>query len=202
MLASSRTPRLPKKNNVGKPNKNVRKGALERDGRRSRTNAPCSALALAILVPASEPAIRSRVSLAAAFGSPLSPYYTVRRQAYRGRVLQRLKTTNAHRVDGCSPRRSGSLGCLYRQSSGLALSNKHRQSAQPFECEKPHVVSDSQGIGCRTGFHGFRRFRATHLRKQGAPDSLIKAWLGHSANSSATKWMSELRRDNVRVRPR
>ena len=38
----------------------------------------------------------------------------------------------------------------------------------------------------QTGFHGFRRFRATHLRKQQAPESLIKAWLGHSANSSVT----------------
>jgi len=38
----------------------------------------------------------------------------------------------------------------------------------------------------QTGFHGFRRFRATHLRKQQAPESLIKAWLGHSAKSSVT----------------
>jgi len=36
----------------------------------------------------------------------------------------------------------------------------------------------------QTGFHGFRRFRATHLRKQQAPEPLIKAWLGHSAKSS------------------
>ena len=38
----------------------------------------------------------------------------------------------------------------------------------------------------QTGFHGFRRFRATHLRKQQAPESFIKAWLGHSAKSSVT----------------
>lgn len=38
----------------------------------------------------------------------------------------------------------------------------------------------------QTGFHGFRRFRATHLRKQQAPESLIKSWLGHSAKSSVT----------------
>jgi integrase len=38
----------------------------------------------------------------------------------------------------------------------------------------------------QTGFHGFRRFRATHLRKQQAPESLIKSWLGHRATSCVT----------------
>jgi integrase len=36
--------------------------------------------------------------------------------------------------------------------------------------------------GKRGGFHAFRRFRFTVLRKAGVPDNLIKQWLGHSQN--------------------
>ena len=48
-----------------------------------------------------------------------------------------------------------------------------------------YPVLKKMGVA-QTGFHGFRRFRATHLRKQQAPESLIKSWLGHSARSSVT----------------
>jgi len=32
----------------------------------------------------------------------------------------------------------------------------------------------------KCGFHSFRRFRATHLRKSRSPESLTRYWLGHS----------------------
>ena len=38
------------------------------------------------------------------------------------------------------------------------------------------------GAGKRGGFHAFRRFRFSVLRKAGVPDNLIKQWLGHSQN--------------------
>jgi integrase len=37
-----------------------------------------------------------------------------------------------------------------------------------------HAGSDSMD------FHSSRRFRATHLRKQRAPEDLIRFWLGHA----------------------
>ena len=38
------------------------------------------------------------------------------------------------------------------------------------------------GAGNRGGFHAFRRFRFSVLRRAGVPDNLIKQWLGHSQN--------------------
>jgi len=35
----------------------------------------------------------------------------------------------------------------------------------------------------KCGFHAFRRFRASHLRKSRIPESLIRFWLGHSTTS-------------------
>jgi integrase len=38
----------------------------------------------------------------------------------------------------------------------------------------------------KCGFHAFRRFRTTWLRKQRTQESLIKAWLGHSTGNTIT----------------
>jgi len=38
----------------------------------------------------------------------------------------------------------------------------------------------------KCGFHAFRRFRATWLRKQRTQESVIKAWLGHSTGNTIT----------------
>jgi integrase len=39
-----------------------------------------------------------------------------------------------------------------------------------------------RGAGNRGGFHAFRRFRFSVLRRAGVPENLFKQWLGHSQN--------------------
>jgi hypothetical protein len=46
----------------------------------------------------------------------------------------------------------------------------------------------------KAGFHAMRRFRTTWLRKQRAPEDLIKSWLGH-AEQSVTDSYSKLADD-------
>ena len=46
----------------------------------------------------------------------------------------------------------------------------------------------------RSGANAFRRFRVTWLRKQAAPEDLIRFWLGH-ANKSVTDLYCKLRED-------
>jgi integrase/recombinase XerD len=46
----------------------------------------------------------------------------------------------------------------------------------------------------KLGFHAFRRFRVTHLRKNRVPEDLIKLWLGH-APQSVTDEYSKLKND-------
>jgi integrase len=45
-----------------------------------------------------------------------------------------------------------------------------------------NVLDVLQQAGRQGGYHAFRRFRFAVLRKAGAPDDLIKLWLGHSQN--------------------
>jgi integrase len=50
----------------------------------------------------------------------------------------------------------------------------------------------------KLGFHAFRRFRVTHLRKNMVPEDLIKFWIGH-APKTVTDEYSKLK-DDVRFR--
>jgi len=56
-----------------------------------------------------------------------------------------------------------------------------------------HPILEELGIE-KTGFHAMRRFRTTWLRKQRAPEDLIKYWLGH-AKESVTDTYSKLADD-------
>jgi integrase len=46
----------------------------------------------------------------------------------------------------------------------------------------------------KAGFHAFRRFRTTWLRKNRTPEDLIRFWLGH-ADETVTDGYSKLRED-------
>src|SRR4029077_15274471 len=41
-----------------------------------------------------------------------------------------------------------------------------------------HPILESMDLE-KAGFHGFRRFRVTHLRKQKTPEDLLRFWIGH-----------------------
>jgi integrase len=72
-----------------------------------------------------------------------------------------------------------SKGSLLRESNVL------RRSLHPILADKEIR---------RTGFHAFRRFRLTHLRKQRVPEDLIRFWMGH-ADKTVTDGYSRLKED-------
>ena len=63
-------------------------------------------------------------------------------------------------------------GFIFRASNGSALaqSNVLRRSLHPILASMKRE---------KAGFHSFRRFRVTHLRKQGTPEDLLRFWIGH-----------------------
>lgn len=120
---------------------------------------------------------------------------TVEQSCWEGQ-LQTPKTRNAYRQVDLTPKLAGLLesfvngrqaGLLFANRAGKPLSqtNVARRSLHPILAElgKP-----------KAGFHAMRRFRATWLRKQRAPEDLIKFWLGH-AKQSVTDEYSQLHRD-------
>jgi len=79
------------------------------------------------------------------------------------------------------------MGLLFSNKAGKPLSqtNLLRRSLHPI-LEELKVE--------KAGFHAMRRFRTTWLRKQRAPEDLIKFWLGH-AEQSVTDGYSKLAED-------
>jgi len=73
-------------------------------------------------------------------------------------------------------------GFLFRNEKGrpLAQSNVLRRSLHP--------VLQSLKVP-KSGFHSFRRFRATHLSKSRVPDDLKKFWMGHAKTNQTEEYV-------------
>lgn len=78
-------------------------------------------------------------------------------------------------------------GFIFRSSNGntLGQSNVLRRSLHP-------ILTEMKREKC--GFHSFRRYRVTHLRKQGTPEDLIRFWIGHG-DKTVTDRYAKLRQD-------
>jgi integrase len=110
--------------------------------------------------------------------------------------IQTPKTRNAYRqVDLCNSLakllkafvrdRQSSLIFTNRAGKPLSQTNVLRRSLHP--------ILKELGVN-KAGFHAMRRFRTTWLRKQRAPEDLIRFWLGH-AKESVTDGYSKLDND-------
>jgi integrase len=123
-------------------------------------------------------------------------------KAWRSQIHKFLKTDSSSReVDLCPTlasmlkeyldKRQGTLksDLLFQSKSGKPLhqSNILRRTLHP-------ILEDLDEFMC--GCHAFRRFRVTHLRKNGVPEDLIHFWLGH-AGKTVTDDYSKLKDDLV-----
>jgi hypothetical protein len=123
---------------------------------------------------------------------------SIRQKVRNGRVEPFLKTENGLRDIDLHPEVAAMLkrfvgnrtsGFLFCSKNGLPLlqSNVLRLSLHPLLAKF--------GLP-QSGAHAFRRFRTTWLRKQYAPEDLIRFWLGH-ANKTVTDASSKLKEDVV-----
>jgi integrase len=106
-------------------------------------------------------------------------------QSCWGASIQTPKTKSAYRkIDICT-----SLANLLKQfvgdrRSGLLFTNEAGKPLSQTNLVRRSLHPILQELGVeKTGFHAMRRFRTTWLRKQRAPEDLIRFWLGHSVLS-------------------
>jgi integrase len=120
----------------------------------------------------------------------------IRQKVWNGRIQTFLKTGNGIRDIDLHPSISAMLkkfvgdrisGLLFCSKNGTPLlqSNILRLYLHPLlkKFQQP-----------KAGAHAFRRFRTTWLRKQQAPEDLIRFWLGH-ADKNVTDGYSKLKED-------
>lgn len=121
---------------------------------------------------------------------------TIRQQAGRGKVTNRLKTNNAYRVVDVHSEVAVELAAFMgERKSGLVFANSkgHAINESNLRNRVLYPILEELGFG-QAGFHAFRRFRITHLRKMRAPEDLIRFWVGHG-DKSVTDGYSQLKED-------
>jgi integrase len=109
---------------------------------------------------------------------------------------QAPKTRNAIRdVDICAPLAAMLKSLVGERKAGFVFANR---VGKPFSQtnllrRSLHPILEDLGLE-KAGFHAFRRFRTTYLRKNRAPEDLIRFWLGH-ANKTVTDEYAKLFED-------
>jgi integrase len=120
---------------------------------------------------------------------------TIQQSCWDG-TIQTPKTKNAYRqVDVCSDLARLLKDFVKDRQPGLLFANKFGEPLSQTNLARRnlHPILEKLGVE-KAGFHAMRRFRATWLRKQRAPEELIRFWLGH-AKASITDGYSKLSDD-------
>jgi integrase len=113
------------------------------------------------------------------------------RKSVRGTKEQKPKTRNAIRsVDLCEP-----LAALVREFIGVRKSGFLFQSDSGLPLLQTNIIRDSLGKLNVEGFHTFRRFRTSWLRKARVPWDLEKFWIGHANKDVTDKYAEQLKGD-------
>jgi integrase len=117
----------------------------------------------------------------------------IRQKVWNGRVQPFLKTENGIRDIDLHPDVAAMLKrFLGNRTSGFLLCSKNGLPLLQSNVLRLSLHPLLKKLGQpKSGAHAFRRFRTTWLRKQHAPEDLIRFWLGH-ANKSATDRYSKL----------
>ena len=113
------------------------------------------------------------------------------RKSVRGRNEQKPKTDNAIRsVDVCEP-----LAAFLKEFAGDRRSGFLFQSDSGLPLLQTNIIRDSLSKLNVEGFHTFRRFRTSQLRKSRVPWDLEKFWIGHANRDVTDKYAEQLKED-------
>ena len=113
------------------------------------------------------------------------------RKSVRGTSEQKPKTENARRsIDVCDP-----LAIFLREHIAGRTSGYLFQSDRGLPLLQSNVLRDWLHKLSVAGFHTFRRFRTSTLRKARVPWDLEKFWIGHANKDVTDKYAEQLQED-------
>jgi integrase len=118
------------------------------------------------------------------------------RQSLWNSVLQSPKTNNGLReVDLHSSLAEALQAHVGQRTSGFLFLNEARGPLHQSNVLRRSLHKILKEMGReKCGFHSFRRYRVTHLRKQRVPEDLLRFWIGH-ADKSITDGYSKVKDD-------
>jgi integrase len=129
--------------------------------------------------------------------SPDASTIQIRQSVWNGQK-QSPKTPNAMREVDLHPTLAALLKAYIgeRKSGFLFQTRSSRPISQTNILKRNlHPILKTLGRG-KAGFHSFRRFRVTHLRKNRVPEDLLRFWIGH-ADRTVTDGYSKVGQDTA-----
>ena len=135
--------------------------------------------------------------------SPDGGVISVRQSVWAGNI-QSPKTDNAIREIDVDPSVAGmprtfigdrKAGFVFCTSTGTALSASNVLGTGE-RARGLHPILDAIGLS-RAGFHAFRRFRISWVRRNHVPEDLLRFWAGHADTSITHKYADQLKQDKA-----
>lgn len=102
----------------------------------------------------------------------------------RGKISAQPKTDAGNREIDLHPDINDYLKAAELPETGFLFQNSLGDAARINT-----LYDQLDGLGLGTGFHAFRRFRATHLEASGMPRALTSYYLGHSGTSITDRYI-------------
>jgi integrase len=104
-------------------------------------------------------------------------------------TIQSPKTANAHRQVDLHSELAAMLAEFVEGRNGLVFRNANGNLMSQTNTLRRefHPLLKRLGIE-KQGFHGFRRFRCTWLRRNAVSEDLVKYWLGHAAKDVTDRY--------------
>jgi integrase len=121
----------------------------------------------------------------------------IRQSVWNGR-MQTPKTTNAFREIDLHPSLATMLQThVGQRKSGLLFSTATGKPISQTNILKRSLHPILKEMKCnKAGFHSFRRYRVTHLRKNRVPEDVLRFWIGH-ADKTVTDGYSKVKDDGA-----
>lgn len=119
----------------------------------------------------------------------------IRQSVWNGRI-QTPKTKNAFREIDLHPSLATMLQThVGQRKSGLLFSTATGKPISQTNILKRSLHPILKEMKCdKAGFHSFRRYRVTHLRKNRVPEDVLRFWIGH-ADKTVTDGYSKVKDD-------
>jgi integrase len=118
------------------------------------------------------------------YWDPETAIIHVKSTLVKGKVEPQPKTTAGIRQVDLHPAVND-----YLKQAGLPTGGFLFQNSLGDRVRIETLYDQLEALGLDTGFHAFRRFRATHLESQNVPRSLTSYWLGHSGTSITDRYI-------------
>lgn len=118
------------------------------------------------------------------YWDPSAGIIRVKTTLVKGVVTKQPKTDAGNREIDLHPAINDYLKTVGLPSEGFLFQNSLGNRSRVET-----LYDQLDALGLASGFHAFRRFRATHLEAQNTPRSLLRYWLGHSGKDITDRYI-------------